>query len=94
MNSSPAAGHVIPAWPDEPHHYIRPARIGDRPRCALHTAAPPCMWTYWTEYTAAPGRWPLRVSCCATGPLAALHKMRRAFPPEPGTRLAGFWYAP
>ena len=47
----------------------------------------PVWYAFETEYSAAPGRWPLRVSTCAPSPLAAVRKMRRAFPPEPGTRL-------
>lgn len=54
----------------------------------------PVWYRFDSEYTPAPGRWPLKVSCCAPSPLAALRKMRSAFPPEPGTRLARLDWSP
>lgn len=48
----------------------------------------PVWYAFTAEWTPAAGRWPLCVTTCATGPIAAVRKMRRAFPPEPGTRLA------
>lgn len=54
----------------------------------------PVWYTFDATYTPAAGRWPLRVSCCAVGPIAAVRKMRRAFPPEPGTRLARLDWSP
>jgi hypothetical protein len=58
-------------------------------------SGPVAVWyAFEAEHTPAPGRWPLKVSCCATGPLAAVRKMRRAFPPEPGTRLVRLDWSP
>lgn len=47
----------------------------------------PVWYDFEAEYSPAPGRWALRVSTCETSPLRAVRKMRRAFPPETGTRL-------
>lgn len=52
-------------------------------------AGPVAVWYHFRlEWTPAPGRWPLIVTLCATGPVSAARRARRSFPPEPGTRLA------
>lgn len=58
-------------------------------------AGPVDVWyAFSAEWSAAPGRWPLRVQCCAAGPVAAMRRMRRSFPPEPGTRLVRLTWSP